>query len=62
MFELDFATWLGADLSVFGLYVRINAYLYFILASWLTIGSGYKYLRKYGWVFVPGKGSPEIHS
>ena len=40
MFERDFATWIGVDLSLFGLFVRINAYLYFILASWLTIGSG----------------------
>lgn len=54
MFEQDFAQWLGVDLSLFSLYVWINAYLYFILASFLTLASGFQYLGKYGWVFFPG--------
>ncbi|NDV61829.1 CDP-diacylglycerol--glycerol-3-phosphate 3-phosphatidyltransferase [Puniceicoccales bacterium CK1056] len=62
MFERDVATWIGADLSLFGTFVRINAYLYFVLAAWLTIGSGYKYLRKYGWVLIPGRTNPELES
>lgn len=59
MFERDFAYWLGADLSLFGLFVHINAYLYFILASYLTVGSGIQYLRKYGWVLIPGSRNPQ---
>ena len=62
MFEQDVANWIGTDLSLFGLFVRINAYLYFILASWMTIASGYKYLVKYGWVLIPGRMAPESES
>jgi len=51
MAELDFQTWLGQDLSSFVDYVMINGYMYFALAAWLTISSGYKYLRKYGYIF-----------
>jgi CDP-diacylglycerol---glycerol-3-phosphate 3-phosphatidyltransferase len=58
MFERDVASWIGADLSLFGLYVWINGYLYFILAAWLTISSGFQYLRKFGWLLVPGKAPP----
>jgi CDP-diacylglycerol--glycerol-3-phosphate 3-phosphatidyltransferase len=59
MFERDFGAWLGTDLSLFGLFVYINAYLYFVLATYLTIGSGITYLRKYSWVFIPGSSNPE---
>lgn len=62
MFERDFAAWIGTNLDLFGLFVRINAYLYFILASWMTIASGYKYLRKYGWVLIPGRTQPGADS
>lgn len=55
MFERDFATWLGTDLSLFALYVWINGYLYFLLCSWLTIGSGAQYLSKYGHLLLPGR-------
>jgi CDP-diacylglycerol--glycerol-3-phosphate 3-phosphatidyltransferase len=48
MLERDFQVWLGADLSTAALYVWINGYMYFILAAWLTISSGYLYMRKYG--------------
>ena len=51
MFDLDIQTWLGQDISVFVDYVRINGYIYFALAAWLTISSGYKYLVKYGYIF-----------
>ena len=50
----DWSVWLAEDLSFFGLYVWINGYLYFLLAAWLTISSGWQYLVKYGWVFLPG--------
>ncbi|MEY3001188.1 MAG: CDP-diacylglycerol--glycerol-3-phosphate 3-phosphatidyltransferase [Verrucomicrobiota bacterium] len=56
MVERDWAHWLGEDLSFFGLYVWINGYIYFLLAAWLTVSSGWKYLSKYGWVFLPRKG------
>jgi CDP-diacylglycerol--glycerol-3-phosphate 3-phosphatidyltransferase len=55
MVERDWAHWLGEDLSFFGLYVWINGYIYFLLAAWLTVSSGWKYLSKYGWVFLPRK-------
>lgn len=55
MVERDWARWLGEDLSYFGLYVWINGYLYFLLAAWLTVSSGWSYLVKYGWVLLPGK-------
>ena len=58
MFERDFASWLGTDLSLFGLYVWINGYLYFLLAAWLTLASGFTYLGKYGWMLIPGKRDP----
>jgi phosphatidylglycerophosphate synthase len=58
MFERDVAGWIGADLSLFGLYVWINGYLYFILAAWLAISSGFQYLSKFGWLLVPGKEPP----
>ena len=48
MFERDWQAWIGQDLSVFGLYIWINGYIYFLLSAWLTISSGYQYLRKYG--------------
>jgi len=48
MFGQDFAHWLNVDLSVFALYVWINGYIYFVLSAWLTIVSGFQYLRKYG--------------
>ena len=48
MLERDFQVWLNADLSTAVLYVWINGYMYFILAAWLTITSGYKYLKTYG--------------
>lgn len=54
MFELDFQNWLGADLSTFVLFVEINGYTYFLLAAWLTISSGYKYLRRYGPMVLSG--------
>ena len=47
MFEHDMEVWLGVELSLFSLYVWINGYLYFLLAGWLTITSGYKYFRNY---------------
>ena len=47
MFERDWQTWFGWDLSVGVLYVWINGYIYFILAAWLTIVSGFQYLGKY---------------
>jgi CDP-diacylglycerol--glycerol-3-phosphate 3-phosphatidyltransferase len=59
MFERDVAAWLGQDLSLFGLYVWINGYLYFLLAAWLTLSSGFTYLSKYGWMLIPGKSAPE---
>lgn len=62
MFERDFASWLGTDLSLFGLYVWINGYLYFLLAAWLTLSSGFTYLGKYGWMFIPGKKAPSAAS
>lgn len=55
MVERDWAMWIGEDLSFFGLYVWINGYVYFLLAAWLTISSGVQYLRKFGWVLLPGK-------
>lgn len=54
MFERDVSTWLGADLSMFALYVWINGYLFFLLCAWLTIGSGIQYIGKYGRLFLPG--------
>ena len=48
MFELDWQIWLGMDLSLWVDYVFINGYIYFVLASWLTISSGYQYMRNYG--------------
>lgn len=50
MFQLDWQTWIGQDLSIFAGYVWINGYIYFALAAWLTISSGYKYLRNYGYI------------
>ena len=50
MVELDFQTWIGQDLTTFVDYVMINGYIYFALAAWLTISSGYKYMRKYGYI------------
>jgi CDP-diacylglycerol--glycerol-3-phosphate 3-phosphatidyltransferase len=58
MFERDVATWLGADLSLFALYVWINGYLFFLLCAWLTIGSGAQYLTKYGRLLLPGATAP----
>lgn len=55
MFEKDVATWIGSDLSLFGLFIWINGYLYFLLAAWLTIVSGFSYLGKYGWLFFSAK-------
>lgn len=54
MFERDVATWLGADLSLFALYVWINGYIYFLLCAWLTLSSGLQYFAKYGRLFLPG--------
>lgn len=48
MFETDWQTWIGQDLSVFVLFVWINAYIYFALSAWLTISSGVQYFSKYG--------------
>jgi CDP-diacylglycerol--glycerol-3-phosphate 3-phosphatidyltransferase len=62
MFERDVAAWLGQELSLFGLYVWINGYLYFLLAAWLTLSSGFTYLGKYGWMLIPGKSAPEDRS
>lgn len=59
MFERDVATWLGADLSLFARFVHINGYFYFFLAAWLTLSSGMSYLKKYGWMLLPGKSGPE---
>lgn len=57
MFELDWQEWLGVDLSTGVLYVWLNGYFYFLLAAWLTISSGFQYLRTYG-PLVFGKGEP----
>jgi CDP-diacylglycerol--glycerol-3-phosphate 3-phosphatidyltransferase len=62
MFEKDVSSWLGADLSLFALYVWINGYLFFLLCAWLTIGSGMKYLGKYGRLLLPGASVPEGES
>ena len=51
MVQYDWQEWIGQDLSLFADYVLLNGYMYFALASWLTIASGYIYLRKYGKVF-----------
>lgn len=59
MFERDVAGWLGTDLSLFGLYVWINGMLFFALAAWLTIGSGFSYMAKYGGLLIPGKPLPD---
>jgi CDP-diacylglycerol--glycerol-3-phosphate 3-phosphatidyltransferase len=48
MFARDFQVWLGVDLDTAVLYVWLNGYIYFILAAWLTISSGFTYMRKYG--------------
>jgi len=48
MFRDDWQIWTDWDLSTFVLYVWINGYIYFALAAWLTISSGYQYLKKYG--------------
>lgn len=58
MFERDVTAWLGADLSLFSLFVWINGYLYFLLAAWLTVGSGFHYLGRHGWLLIPGKSRP----
>ena len=55
MFEVDWQTWLGQDLSLFVLYVKINGYIYFALAAWLTISSGVKYLQRYGPMVISGQ-------
>ena len=55
MFARDWQAWLGADLSVFVLYVWINGYIYFLLAAWLTLSSGWQYLRRYGPLLWPGR-------
>lgn len=55
MVQRDWAHWLGEDLSYFGLYVWINGYIYFLLAAWLTLSSGWSYLSKYGWILLPRK-------
>jgi CDP-diacylglycerol--glycerol-3-phosphate 3-phosphatidyltransferase len=62
MFDRDVAGWLGADLSLFALYVWINGYMYFLLCAWLTIGSGMTYLGKYGRLFLPGTTVPKTES
>lgn len=48
MFARDVQSWTGWNLSAWVAYVWINGYMYFALASWLTISSGVEYLRKYG--------------
>ncbi len=57
MFQVDIQTWLGQDLSLFSLYVWINGYIYFVLAAWLTIASGFQYMRKYGPIVLSGRPS-----
>lgn len=47
MFEKDMAGWIGQDLSLFGTYVWINGFIYFLLAFWLTVSSGISYARRY---------------
>ncbi len=51
MVQNDWQAWIGQDLRLFADYVLLNGYLYFILAAWLTIASGYSYLSKYGKIF-----------
>ena len=57
MFGVDWQAWTGWDLQTFVYYVWINGYLYFILAAWLTISSGFTYMKKYG-PLVFGKATP----
>ncbi len=61
MFERDWQSWLGLDLSVFTAYVWLNGYLYFLLAAWLTLSSGYAYVRRYGPLLWPGRSSGTIY-
>lgn len=51
MVSHDWQQWIGQDLSLFADYVLLNGYVYFTLAAWLTIASGYSYLSKYGKLF-----------
>lgn len=59
MFKVDLARVLDADLTLFGNYIWLNAYIYFALAAFLTLSSGWSYARKYLPIIVSGKQSPE---
>lgn len=54
MFSRDAATLLGQDLTLFSTFIWINGYLYFALAAWLTIASGYSYARRYLPIVIGG--------
>lgn len=51
MFSRDIAYWLSRDLSLFADFIWINAMLYFILSTYLTLWSGFIYLKQYAFVF-----------
>jgi CDP-diacylglycerol--glycerol-3-phosphate 3-phosphatidyltransferase len=59
MFTVDLARLLQTDLSLFGNYIWLNGYLYFALAAWLTLSSGYSYSRKYLPIVLGSGGAAE---